>query len=160
MISKYCTKCGEGLRHEDVFCAKCGARTREAQVKSATTTQPPPVETPVENLSPIVEQWTELSVDAAPAKRYRLKLKNGLQVTVGFISAMSCPFCDMCNRIRIDSNGAFYPCLMDVPAGSVAAGLRPRFDASLIDAVLQTGLNHKAETHPSTGATKMVQIGG
>ncbi len=42
--------------------------------------------------------------------------------TIGFISALSCNFCDNCNRVRLSSKGVLVPCLdgwMGVPLGEM-----------------------------------------
>jgi cyclic pyranopterin phosphate synthase len=44
-----------------------------------------------------------------PAKRYRLA---GAQGEIGFIGALSCHFCDSCNRLRLTASGGLRPCLL------------------------------------------------
>ena len=59
-----------------------------------------------------VMSWKPLPAEADSARRFSVRLDNGRQAIVGFIAAMSRPFCGRCNRIRIASDGAVYPCLM------------------------------------------------
>jgi cyclic pyranopterin phosphate synthase len=44
-----------------------------------------------------------------PAERYRFK---GAQGEIGFIGALSCHFCDACNRLRLTASGGLRPCLL------------------------------------------------
>lgn len=114
-----------------------------------------------QRLDPIVRSWTPLRDDpAGAAQRYRVRLDDGSAVTVGFIAAMSCPFCSACDRIRIGADGAYYPCLMDAPAGNLLGALRPTFDPAALDERLGLGLQRKAPEHPAKGVTVMLHIGG
>lgn len=61
----------------------------------------------------IKKRWGQLvpipgPVGAGPAKSFRIHNAKG---TVGIISAMSSPFCDECNRLRLTSDGRLRPCL-------------------------------------------------
>jgi len=47
--------------------------------------------------------------DGGPAERYRLSGTDGV---VGFIHAMSNPFCDRCNRLRVTPEGRIRSCLL------------------------------------------------
>lgn len=111
-------------------------------------------------LDELVACWVPLPVGPESARRYDVRLADGRRAAVGFITPMSCDFCAACNRIRIGSDGAFYPCLMDKPAGSLLPALRPRLDPELLDHLLLTGLAGKSPHHPATGAEVMTQIGG
>lgn len=113
-----------------------------------------------EILSGTVDFWQQVPTGSDSARRYRAALSNGKQASVGFITAMSHPFCAECDRIRIGSRGEFYPCLMDEPAGNILAALRPAFDADLLDEMLYAGLNHKAPEHPARGRVVMIELGG
>jgi len=111
-------------------------------------------------LESVVASWIPLARDRSAARRYRAVLRDGAIATVGFITAISCQFCADCNRIRVASNGEFYPCLMDRPAGNLLRALRPATDGEELDRVLEEGLMHKAPVHPAQGHAVMVQIGG
>ncbi|MFG0253317.1 MAG: GTP 3',8-cyclase MoaA [Phycisphaerales bacterium JB038] len=111
-------------------------------------------------IEPLVERWEPASPGPDSARSFDLVLKGGGRARVGFISPMSCPFCDSCNRLRVASNGAYYPCLMDRPAGNLLPALRPQLDAAGLDALLAEGLAGKAPEHPSTGFVMMTHIGG
>lgn len=47
--------------------------------------------------------------DAGPAERYRMTENGGV---VGFIHAMSNPFCERCNRLRVTAEGRIRSCLL------------------------------------------------
>jgi len=113
-----------------------------------------------QTLEPIIHHWRALHHGSDSARRYRVVLTRGGQVTIGFITAMSCHFCDHCDRIRIAANGDFFPCLMDKPMGNLLATIRPRFDGRQFDALLLRWLDAKAQRHPAQGPTAMIQIGG
>ncbi len=111
-------------------------------------------------LDRIVETWAPCPADGSAARRYQARLTDGRHVTVGFITPMSCSFCDRCDRIRISADGALYPCLMDKPAGTLMPGLRPLFDPEKVTQILLEGLGRKRIEHPATGVSVMTEIGG
>lgn len=113
-----------------------------------------------DGLRDAVADWLPLPMGSASARRFHVRLRDGRDTTIGFITAMSCPFCDACDRIRIGASGDLYPCLMDHPAGSVLPALRPVFDPDRLDAILGAGLVTKAAEHPARGVTVMTDIGG
>lgn len=112
------------------------------------------------NLSPHVTSWEELPQHHDAARRYRITLSDGRTTTVGFITPMSCNFCDACNRIRVAADGTLYPCLMDKPAGSLRPALAPTYDPDELDNLLLAGLAGKAAEHPHDGYVVMTHIGG
>ncbi|MCG3179786.1 MAG: GTP 3',8-cyclase [Phycisphaerae bacterium] len=111
-------------------------------------------------LAPAVVSWHALARGSESARRFRVVLDDGRSATVGLIAAMSCPFCAMCDRLRIGSSGTIQPCLMGPPAGSLLASLRPRFDGDLLDELLSRAMAAKAPVHASAGPGIMTQIGG
>jgi cyclic pyranopterin phosphate synthase len=113
-------------------------------------------------LAPSVVTWKALPHQHESARRYRVLLASGRQATVGFITAMSCNFCDSCNRIRIGSDGAFYPCLMDHPAvgTGLLSAIRHVFNGPELDRLITAGLAQKAAAHGTSGFVTMTHIGG
>ncbi|QNN25206.1 GTP 3',8-cyclase MoaA [Planctomycetales bacterium ZRK34] len=111
-------------------------------------------------LQPHVARWEPLEQGASSARCSRVTLHDGLTGIVGFITPMSCNFCAACDRLRITSDGSLYPCLMDQPAGSLMAAIRPRFDGALLDRMLNDALSHKQAEHPVNGFVTMTMIGG
>lgn len=53
-----------------------------------------------------------LSVEPGPARLSRVSWR-GVSVKVGWITPRSYPFCDSCDRLRLDARGRLYRCLMD-----------------------------------------------
>ncbi len=111
-------------------------------------------------LRSLVKTWTRESRGGESALSYRAELVDGRIAKIGFISAMSCPFCSQCDRIRIGSRGELYPCLLDHPAGSVLPALRPVLSRTELDRRLGEALNSKPLEHPAVGVGVMTAIGG
>lgn len=75
---------------------------------------------------------------------------------VGFISAMSAPFCSTCNRLRLTATGVLRSCLFD--GGEV--DLRPLLPTrDLADAFVEC-VAMKPDTHSQRGNEQMSRIGG
>src|SRR6185436_2083979 len=68
-----------------------------------------------------VDRSTEAGV--GPAIPYQLSQGNPLG-RIGFISAMSQPFCATCNRLRLTANGVLRSCLFEGGEVDVRAILR------------------------------------
>lgn len=113
-----------------------------------------------QRLADTVASWQPLSSEADSARRFSVRLADGRPATIGFIAAMSRPFCGRCNRIRIASDGAFYPCLMGSAAATLLPALRPTFNPVALDELLQTHLAEKAAEHPAAGEAVMSHLGG
>ena len=94
-----------------------------------------------------------------PAELYALQ---GAAGRLGFISAMSRPFCETCNRLRLTATGELRACLFDGGEVSVLDELRrpggPR-PAALRDAMARC-VAQKPETHAPVGNRAMSQLGG
>ncbi len=113
-----------------------------------------------ERIAPGVAHWEPLQHRRESARNYRLTLKDGRSVTVGFITPMSVPFCDSCDRLRLTADGRIFPCLMDGPRGSFLAAVRPRFDAEEFDRLLNEAWSAKPLIHPTLGSAVMTAVGG
>ena len=112
-------------------------------------------------LADVVTAWRDRNrIRGDSARRYQAELVGGARAAVGFITPMSCPFCDRCDRIRVASDGTWYPCLMGPPAGSLLPALRPRFRGTTLDRLLQSGLKRKAVEPSSAGLVLMTDLGG
>ena len=113
-----------------------------------------------QTLASKVDFWRPLAHGSESARRFTAVLTDGGQATVGFITAMSHPFCDECDRMRIGAGGQLYPCLMDRPSGNILPAVRPRFNAQHFDDLLRAGLHQKAAEHPARGHAVMIELGG
>lgn len=101
-------------------------------------------------------------IGGGPATIY--KIKGGLG-TIGFISAVSKPFCKTCNRLRLTSDGKLRSCLLSGGEVDVKTILRSdsrskeELGQKLTDAFMQA-TNMKPTTHSGKNNAVMYQIGG
>lgn len=106
-----------------------------------------------------VERRSESGV--GPANVFRLA---GAAGRVGFISAMSAPFCSTCNRLRLTATGVLRSCLFDggeVDLEPILRAKRPA--ANRLTAIAQAMTDCvalKPTLHANRGADQMSRIGG
>jgi len=95
------------------------------------------------------------------AKYYRLPGAGG---TVGFIEAISEPFCNRCNRLRLSADGTLLPCLFSTDGIDVRAPLRGGATVHAIKQLLLDAIAAKPEMHRLSNNcaahTRMSGIGG
>jgi cyclic pyranopterin phosphate synthase len=92
------------------------------------------------------------------------KLAGGRGV-VGFISPVSAPYCDTCNRMRLTADGKFHLCLLRDDELDVGALLRRGGSADDVARVLRRAIaakptGHQLATGQATAERNMYQIGG
>lgn len=100
-----------------------------------------------------------------PARVYR---RPGAAGTVGFISALSCGFCDACNRVRLTSQGTLYPCLDGEEGVDLKGPIRSGLGASGLAGLIEGALSRKPRSHDmlsraqsgGVGSRFMCQTGG
>ncbi len=96
-----------------------------------------------------------------PAKYYRLPRAKG---TIGFISPLSEPFCENCNRLRITADGQLLPCLLANDKLDLKAVLRNGANFEELTDLIEQAVIIKPERHylreGVTPGTPMCQIGG
>lgn len=114
-----------------------------------------------------VERKTEVGV--GPANVFRL---HGGRGKLGFISAMSRPFCETCNRLRLTATGELRSCLFDGGEVSVLPVLRGKGDGGARESqsssdvtrqlvnLMQQCVALKPDVHSSRGNRAMSQLGG
>jgi len=80
---------------------------------------------------------------------------------LGFISAMSQPFCETCNRLRLTARGELRACLFDGGEVDLLPALRSTADpqAELIQLMARC-VAEKPDTHSPRGNRAMSQLGG
>lgn len=73
-----------------------------------------------------------LDIDrSSPAKLYTFSDGNGI---IGFITSISEPFCENCDRVRLTSDGHFLTCLFEKPGFDIKTLLRERkSDEEIVD---------------------------
>lgn len=141
----------------------CGAQDRGADALFPESEIRQRIEHALGPLQPI-DRDSEPGV--GPAKVYRLSRGNPAG-RIGFISAMSEPFCSTCNRLRLTADGVLRSCLFDGgeveirdilrgnPAHSDPANRRDRLAQAMTDCV-----RLKPEVHSRRGNQQMSRIGG
>jgi cyclic pyranopterin phosphate synthase len=101
-------------------------------------------------------------IGGGPATIYKIK---GALGTIGFISAVSKPFCSTCNRLRLTSDGKLRSCLLrggevdvkDILRSGISC--REELGNKLTGAFMQA-TNMKPITHSGKNNAVMYQIGG
>ncbi len=99
------------------------------------------------------------SVDG-PAKRYKI---SGSLGEIGLIPAISRPFCNRCNRIRLTSDGQLRTCLFSDMELDIKTSLRKKEDDAVIKSIIKKAISHKPNGHnyiKSTNHRPMFRIGG
>lgn len=138
----------------------CGAQDRgqaalipEAQVRDRIERE----------LGPLLEVHRETEAGVGPANVYRLARGNPMG-RIGFISAMSAPFCATCNRLRLTADGVLRSCLFEGGEVNVRSVLRSTSDQHLrLQAVGQAMVDCvrlKPDVHSNHGNQQMSRIGG
>jgi len=102
---------------------------------------------------------------AGPSETFRLA---GARGTVGFIAAISHPFCQFCNRIRLTADGKIRPCLASDIEVDIRSILRSNDTSERINAQLANAFRKAIDLKPqkhqlakhSTHSRRMCQIGG
>jgi cyclic pyranopterin phosphate synthase len=99
-----------------------------------------------------------------PAARYRFA--DGAPGAVGFISSVTEPFCDTCNRVRITADGQFRSCLFTLDEFDLRGPLRAGASDGELEAVVRRAVaakwaGHRID-HPDfvRPARSMSMIGG
>jgi cyclic pyranopterin phosphate synthase len=134
----------------------CGSNDRGTNVFVPESEMRRRIERELGPLAP-VERSSEAGV--GPAVPWRLARADALG-RIGFISAMSKPFCDTCNRLRLTATGILRSCLFE--GGEV--NLRPLLrdggsDDELAEAMVRC-VALKPLVHSAHGNIQMSQIGG
>ncbi|MEX0776944.1 MAG: GTP 3',8-cyclase MoaA [Phycisphaeraceae bacterium] len=92
-----------------------------------------------------------------PAEVYCLA---GAAGRLGFISAMSRPFCETCNRLRLTATGELRSCLFDGGEVSVLPALDPSPRLGELIDMMRRCVSLKPEVHSQHGNRAMSQLGG
>ncbi len=118
---------------------------------------------PMADIIGIIEKNNELVALPAPelgsgaAKIYKIK---GAMGKLGFVSAVSQPFCNSCNRLRLTSDGKLRSCLLSGGEVDLRTVLRNNpTEESLTDAFVRAA-NLKPPVHSGKGHVIMHQVGG
>jgi cyclic pyranopterin phosphate synthase len=113
-------------------------------------------------LGPLIPVDRRTEPGVGPATVWRLSRGNPIG-RIGFISAMSAPFCSTCNRLRLTADGLLRSCLFDGGEVDVKSILRdPAVGSSLTalgDAMTRC-VRLKPQVHSYHGNKQMSRIGG
>ena len=98
---------------------------------------------------------------AAPARRFSFA---GAVGALGFISGVSGPFCETCNRLRLTADGRLKPSLMTADEIDLREPLRAGADTEARAALFKLAAGHKPLVRPAAGRASsgraMSGIGG
>jgi cyclic pyranopterin phosphate synthase len=137
----------------------CGAQDRGADAFIAEPEVRAAIEARFGPLLP-VDRATESGV--GPANVYRLP--GGPAGRIGFISAMSEPFCSTCNRLRLTANGVLRSCLFEGGEVDVRSILRsplaPPARQSALAQAMTDCVRLKPDVHGAHGNQQMSRMGG
>lgn len=116
------------------------------------------------NLGPLIPVDRNSEPGVGPANTYRLAVGDPLG-RIGFISAMSAPFCSTCNRLRLTANGVLRSCLFEGGEVDILPLLRESraneaARKSKIARAMSECVRHKPQLHGMHGNEQMSRIGG
>jgi cyclic pyranopterin phosphate synthase len=138
--------------------AGCGSQNRGQHAFIPESEIRQTIENEFGELTP-VDRGSEPGV--GPANVYRVR---GAAGRIGFISAMSAPFCSTCNRLRLTADGVLRSCLFEGGEVAIRELLRQPMSIgekriSLAEAMTDC-VRLKPVTHSAHGNQQMSRIGG
>jgi cyclic pyranopterin phosphate synthase len=139
--------------------AGCGGQDRGADVFIPEIEIRAAIESDCGELIP-VDRGTESGV--GPASVYRLSRGNPAG-RIGFISAMSAPFCSTCNRLRLTADGVLRSCLFEggeVAIRDLMRAASPGDRSAIIGRAMVDCVRLKPDVHSRHGNQQMSRIGG
>jgi cyclic pyranopterin phosphate synthase len=138
----------------------CGAQDRGADSLFTEADTRSRIERAMGPLIP-VDRASEPGV--GPANVYRLARGNAAG-RIGFISAMSAPFCESCNRLRLTADGVLRSCLFEGGEVEVRSLLRDEPNSNFRRLRLAQAMTDcvrlKPDVHSHRGNEQMSRIGG
>ena len=138
----------------------CGAQDRGAEALMPEAEVRAAIEAALGELAP-VRRDSEAGV--GPASVYQL-LRGKPLGRIGFISAMSAPFCATCNRLRLTANGVLRSCLFEGGEVDVRSILRQSASATTRSADIAQAMvdcvRLKPQVHSQHGNEQMSRMGG
>lgn len=138
----------------------CGAQDRG---RDSLIPEPEVRERIERELGPLEPIESSDEAGVGPAKVFKLARGNPVG-RVGFISAMSAPFCATCNRLRLTATGVLRSCLFEGGEVEVRPILRGSGDSNDRRAALAEAMSEcvrlKPDVHSRHGNEQMSRIGG
>ena len=86
--------------------------------------------------------------------------RDGKIARIGLITPMTDPFCDRCDRVRLDSRGRLYPCLFSEKFVDAAALIRAGASDSDLDNAIREAFAAKSRPTIAHSAKRMSTVGG
>jgi cyclic pyranopterin phosphate synthase len=116
-------------------------------------------------LGPLVPVDRASEPGVGPANVYRLAEQPDARGRIGFISAMSAPFCATCNRLRLTAEGTLRSCLFEGGEVDVRGILRLAHESTLarrqaLAQAMTDCVRLKPDVHSGHGNRQMSQLGG
>jgi cyclic pyranopterin phosphate synthase len=138
----------------------CGAQDRGGESFISETEVRARIE---DAMGPLVPVDRDSEAGVGPASIFRLARGDPLG-RIGFISAMSAPFCSTCNRLRLTANGVLRSCLFEGGEVNVLPVLRsgrtPQEQRRDVAHAMSECVRLKPDVHSGHGNTQMSRIGG
>jgi cyclic pyranopterin phosphate synthase len=138
----------------------CGAQDRGSDAFISETEVKNLIES---ELGPLVPVDRQSEPGVGPANVYQLSSGNPVG-RVGFISAMSAPFCATCNRLRLTADGVLRSCLFEggeLPIRDILRStLRPEDRQQSLAHAMSECVRLKPDVHSARGNQQMSRIGG
>ena len=133
----------------------CGGQDRGQQAFITESEIRDRIENEFGQLIPVTRK-TEPGV--GPASVY--KLPGDPKGRIGFISAMSAPFCSSCNRLRLTADGILRSCLFEGGEVDIRQLLRSRKTPHAIADAMTECVRRKPTVHSYRGNQQMSRVGG
>ena len=138
----------------------CGAQDRGAEALVCEAEVRDRIEAA---LGPLIQIRRDAEPGVGPAKVYRLAAGEPVG-RIGFISAMSAPFCSTCNRLRLTANGLLRSCLFEGGEVDILPMLRsgpgPEARRRSVAQAMADCVRLKPDVHTGHGNQQMSRIGG
>jgi len=104
-----------------------------------------------------VDQLVPHSKGRGPAEVFTLP-RTGQRV--GIIAAISLPFCEACNRVRLTAQGDLRSCLFEGGEVALRDAIRQRAPLDVVSEAFEYVRRVKPEVHDGQGHVQMNQVGG
>jgi cyclic pyranopterin phosphate synthase len=137
----------------------CGAQDRGAQSLVTEAEARRSIEA---ELGPLLAIDRDSEAGVGPANVYQLAHGNPVG-RIGFISAMSAPFCSTCNRLRLTADGVLRSCLFEggeVDVRSILRSSEMQSKQLALANAMADCVRLKPEVHSQHGNEQMSRIGG
>jgi GTP 3',8-cyclase len=149
-----------GRANEDIHSGPSAGCDGQNRGDDALVPEPEAREIIESKLGPLLSVDRQSEAGVGPASVWRLADGQPLG-RIGFISAMSAPFCATCNRLRLTADGLLRSCLFDggeIDVKNILRASNGRLEA-LGDAMTEC-VRLKPSMHSAHGGKQMSRIGG